>query len=117
MHAFAPTTKRKLQAKRLPPSGRPKKQVKTPPHPPMDPKQAASAVALKYVSDESPGIRRKKVGTGFTYVDAHGKAVRDEQTLRRIKALVIPPAWTEVWICPEANGHLQATGFDARGRN
>jgi DNA topoisomerase-1 len=73
-------------------------------------------VELKYVSDESPGIRRKKAGTGFTYIDAKGKGVRDESTLRRIKSLVIPPAWTEVWISPDSNGHLQATGFDARHR-
>jgi DNA topoisomerase-1 len=73
-------------------------------------------VDLKYVSDESPGIRRKKAGTGFTYVDAKGKGLRDEATLRRIKSLVIPPAWTEVWISPDSNGHLQATGFDARHR-
>ena len=108
---------RKLKRNDLPPSWRaPRKHVKVPTRPPADPQEAASAVSLKYVSDESPGIRRKKVGTGFTYVDAHGKAVRDEQALRRIKSLVIPPAWTEVWICPDANGHLQATGFDARGR-
>ena len=108
---------RKLKRNNLPPSWRPpREQSKLPARPPADPRAAASAVSLKYVSDESPGIRRKKVGTGFTYVDAHGKAARDEQTLRRIKSLVIPPAWTEVWICPDANGHLQATGFDARGR-
>jgi DNA topoisomerase-1 len=73
-------------------------------------------VELKYVTDETPGIRRKKVGTGFTYVGPDGRPVRDEETLRRIKALVIPPAWTEVWICADADGHLQATGYDARGR-
>jgi DNA topoisomerase-1 len=73
-------------------------------------------VDLKYASDESPGIRRKKAGTGFTYIDAKGKGLRDEATLRRIKSLVIPPAWTEVWISPDSNGHLQATGFDARHR-
>jgi DNA topoisomerase-1 len=108
---------RKWQRNDLPPSWRaPRKHAKVPARPPADPQEAASAVSLKYVSDESPGIRRKKVGTGFTYVDAHGKSVRDEQTLRRIRSLVIPPAWTEVWICPDADGHLQATGFDARGR-
>jgi DNA topoisomerase-1 len=78
--------------------------------------KAAEAVELKYVTDETPGIRRKRVGTGFTFVGPGGRAVRDEETLRRIKALVIPPAWTEVWICADANGHLQATGYDARGR-
>ncbi|HYE18291.1 MAG TPA: hypothetical protein VEA69_07590 [Tepidisphaeraceae bacterium] len=83
---------------------------------PADPKAAASAAALRYVSDESPGIRRRKTGTGFTYLDAKGKPVRDEPTLWRIKSLVIPPAWTEVWVCSSADGHLQATGYDARGR-
>jgi DNA topoisomerase-1 len=73
-------------------------------------------VDLKYVSDESPRIRRKRAGTGFTYIDAKGKGLRDDATLRRIKSLVIPPAWTEVWISPDSNGHLQATGFDARHR-
>src|SRR5437868_1027862 len=116
MHATAPTANRKLRVKQLPRSWRPQKAVKIPAQPPLDPKEAASAVSLKYVTDESPGIRRRKLGTGFTYVGTHGKAVRDEQTLRRIKSLVIPPAWTEVWICPAADGHLQATGFDVRGR-
>lgn len=100
----------------LPASWRPGKAVKIPARPPADPARAAAAVDLKYVSDESPGIRRKKAGTGFTYIDAKGKGVRDEATLRRIKSLVIPPAWTEVWISPDSNGHLQATGFDARHR-
>jgi DNA topoisomerase-1 len=100
----------------LPASWRPGKAVKIPARPPADPARAAAAVDLKYASDESPGIRRKKAGTGFTYIDAKGKGLRDEATLRRIKSLVIPPAWTEVWISPDSNGHLQATGFDARHR-
>src|SRR3954471_4653351 len=104
------------RARKLPVSWRPTKPVKIPTRPPADPARAAAAVDLKYVSDETPGIRRRKAGTGFTYVDASGKPVRDEQTLRRIKSLVIPPAWTEVWICPSPDGHLQATGFDARHR-
>lgn len=106
----------KVAKRALPSSWRPKNPVRIPHRPPTDPKEAATAVALKYVSDESPGIRRRKAGTGFTYVDARGKPLRDEQTLRRIKSLVIPPAWTEVWICPDASGHLQATGYDARHR-
>lgn len=109
------TAPRRTKAK-LPQSWRPVKKIAIPRHPPADPAKAASAVALKYVSDETPGIRRKRVGSGFTYIGAGGKSVRDEATLRRIKTLVIPPAWTEVWICPDANGHLQATGRDARGR-
>jgi DNA topoisomerase-1 len=105
-----------IAKRKLPSSWRPTRTIAIPTRPPTDPKAAASAVALRYVSDETPGIRRKRAGTGFTYVDAKGKPVRDEQTLRRIKSLVIPPAWTEVWICPESNGHLQATGYDVRGR-
>src|ERR687896_632529 len=71
---------------------------------------------LRYVSDAVPGIRRKGAGRGFTYVGPNGKPVRDAETLARIRALAIPPAWTDVWICPLSNGHLQATGRDARGR-
>src|SRR5262249_23705343 len=71
---------------------------------------------LRYVHDDRPGIRRLRSGKGFRYVGPDGKAVRDPQVLRRIRSLVLPPAWTDVWICPLANGHLQATGIDARGR-
>ncbi len=81
-----------------------------------DPQQSAKEAGLRYVSDAKPGISRKKCGKGFRYVDASGHAVRDAETLRRIRSLVIPPAWTNVWICPDARGHLQATGRDARGR-
>ena len=81
-----------------------------------DPAQSAKAAGLRYVSDSKPGIQRKKSGKGFRYVDANGKPVRDTETLTRIKSLVIPPAWVDVWICPQPNGHLQATGRDARGR-
>jgi len=72
---------------------------------------------LSYVSDQDPGIRRKVArGHGFDYVDAEGKPVTDPATLDRIRAIVIPPAWTDVWICPDAQGHIQATGRDQRGR-
>jgi len=81
-----------------------------------DPPAAAKAAGLRYVTDGKPGIRREKDGDGFRYLDAKGEPVEDEATLKRIKALVIPPAWQEVWICAQANGHLQATGRDARGR-
>lgn len=77
---------------------------------------AARAAGLRYVHDGRPGIRREKVKDGFRYLDAHGDPLKDETTLARVKSLVIPPAWTDVWICPQANGHLQATGRDARGR-
>ncbi|HUR16915.1 MAG TPA: hypothetical protein VMZ33_06495, partial [Candidatus Limnocylindrales bacterium] len=77
---------------------------------------AARAAGLRYVDRTDPGIRRVKRGDAFGFLDLAGKAVRDAATLSRIKALVIPPAWTEVWICSSANGHIQATGRDARGR-
>jgi DNA topoisomerase-1 len=81
-----------------------------------DPLESAAAAGLHYVSDEMPGIRRKRAGKGFSYFDPEGKRIHDAVTLLRIKHLVIPPAWTDVWICPDRNGHLQATGRDARGR-
>ncbi|MFK3737043.1 DNA topoisomerase IB [Massilia sp. TN1-12] len=86
------------------------------PVPNTDPPAAAKAAGLRYVHDDRPGITRKPAKDGFSYLDAHGVPVEDEATLKRIRALAIPPAWTEVWICPQANGHLQATGRDARGR-
>jgi len=81
-----------------------------------DPVASAKAAGLRYVSDMMPGIRRKRSGEAFTYEDAEGNPVEDESTLRRIKGLVIPPAWTDVWICASPLGHLQATGRDARKR-
>ena len=81
-----------------------------------DPVLSAKEAGLRYVSDAQPGIRRRKSGRGFRYVDAQGKPIRDDETLKRIRALVIPPAWTRVWICSDPRGHLQATGRDARGR-
>jgi DNA topoisomerase-1 len=81
-----------------------------------DPALSAKEAGLRYVSDAQPGIGRKKSGKGFRYVDADGKPVRDKETLRRIRALVIPPAWTDVWICADPRGHLQVTGRDKRGR-
>jgi len=71
---------------------------------------------LRHVTDATPGIRRRRAGRGFTYVDESGKRVDDPETLARLRALAIPPAWTDVWICATTNGHLQATGRDARGR-
>jgi DNA topoisomerase-1 len=81
-----------------------------------DPLLSAKEAGLRYVSDTQPGILRKKSGKGFCYVDAGGKTVRDPEVLKRIRSLVIPPAWTNVWICADPRGHLQATGRDARGR-
>ena len=71
---------------------------------------------LRHSSDDGPGIARRRSGRGFSYRDADGAVVRDSETLERIRAIAIPPAWTDVWICPWPNGHLQATGRDARGR-
>jgi DNA topoisomerase-1 len=84
--------------------------------PNADPPAAARAAGLRYVHDDRPGIRREPADDGFRYIDAKGEPVEDEATLKRIKSLAIPPAWTDVWICPQTNGHLQATGRDARGR-
>ena len=77
---------------------------------------AARAARLRHVSDDCPGITRCKAHHGFDYRDLHGALIGDVETLSRIKSLAIPPAWTEVWICPLPNGHIQATGRDARGR-
>ncbi len=81
-----------------------------------DPIEAATAAQLRYVSDERPGLRRVRRGKAFRYLGPDGEALRDLPTLRRIRALAIPPAWTEVWICPIPHGHIQAVGRDARGR-
>lgn len=76
---------------------------------------AAKAAELRYVNDKDPGIQRVKKGTGFYYI-YNNQAVKDEKQLERIRKLAIPPAWTNVWICPKENGHIQATGFDVRNR-
>ena len=77
---------------------------------------AAEGAGLRYVSDDRPGYTRKPKGDDFEWFDAEGKPIRDEQRLSRIKRLAIPPAWTDVWICPAPNCHIQATGRDARRR-
>lgn len=73
-------------------------------------------VGLRYVCDDGPAIRRRRAGKGFVYLDAKGRRIANADTLRRIRSLVIPPAWTDVWICTRADGHIQATGRDARKR-
>jgi DNA topoisomerase-1 len=78
--------------------------------------KAAVEARLHYVSDDEPGIQRVRIGRGFRYRRPDGRPLRDRATLARIRSLVIPPAWTAVWICPDADGHIQATGRDARGR-
>ena len=83
---------------------------------PVAPEASAQVAGLRYVSDTQPGLRRQRTGRGFCYRGIDGKPIRDPVELRRIKALAIPPAWTDVWLCPRSDGHMQATGRDARGR-
>lgn len=77
---------------------------------------AAITAGLVYVSDSTPGIRRKKSGKGFSYTNPDGQTIRDKALLKRIRGLVIPPAWTDVWVCPDPRGHIQVTARDAKGR-
>jgi DNA topoisomerase-1 len=77
---------------------------------------SASAAGLVYVSDQESGITRTMLDGKFRYISTRGKLIRDQAVLRRIKGIVIPPAWSKVWICPNPHGHIQATGRDARGR-
>jgi DNA topoisomerase-1 len=81
-----------------------------------DPVGSAKAAGLRYVNDRGPGIRRKRAGKHFSYVGTDGKPIRDPDELKRIRALAIPPAWTDVWISPLPRGHIQASGRDAKGR-
>ena len=78
--------------------------------------ESAEVAGLRYVTDAAPGIRRKRKGRGFAYVGTDGLEIRDQSVLERIRKLVIPPRWSEVWICPNPSGHLQVTARDARGR-
>jgi len=82
---------------------------------PTDPVKVARSAGLRYTTDRRPGIRRVRSGRSFRYITPEGKVLRS-RALRRIRGLVIPPAWTNVWICPDERGHLQATGRDGRGR-
>src|SRR4051812_8913541 len=82
----------------------------------VDPKEAAACAGLRHVSDARPGIQRRKSGKGFAYIRPDGTKLTEADVLRRIKMLAVPPAWTDVWICPIADGHIQATGRDAKGR-
>ena len=81
-----------------------------------DARAAARTSGLRYASDDRPGLTRHRAGRGFSYRDVDGRTIRDRDVRARIDALAIPPAWEDVWICPWPNGHLQATGRDARGR-
>jgi DNA topoisomerase I len=82
----------------------------------IEPSEAARRARLRYVTDTRPGIRRQRSGKSFRYFDADGKPIRDPDELQRLRKLAIPPAWKNVWICPDPQGHLLATGRDARGR-
>ena len=83
---------------------------------PSDPVESAEEAGLRYISDTGPGIRRRRSGRGFSYIGTDAQPMRDARQLARIRALAIPPAWTDVWISPTRRGHIQATGRDARGR-
>ena len=83
---------------------------------PPDTRAVAREAGLRYATDTQPGLSRRRSGTGFSYRDAAGATIRDREVIARIRSLAIPPAWTDVWICPWPNGHVQATGRDARGR-
>ena len=82
----------------------------------LPPRQLARRARLRYTTDEADGIRRVRRGRAFAYLDAEDRRVRGRETLHRIAALAIPPAWRDVWICPSPDGHLQATGRDIKGR-
>jgi DNA topoisomerase-1 len=82
----------------------------------VDSRDASESVGLSFVSDQQPGIRRQRAGRGFTFVRPNGETIHDEATLKRIRKLAIPPAYSDIWICPRADGHIQATGRDAKGR-
>lgn len=82
----------------------------------VDPREAAREAGLRYVDDTKPGLRRKRNGKGFRYIDTKGATIRDPGEIERLKSLAVPPAYTDVWICPYPNGHIQATGRDEKGR-
>jgi DNA topoisomerase-1 len=103
-----------LSSRREP--GSPRRAKVRKPSLPADPRASALEAGLRYSSDRSPGIERVQAGKTVRYRDRAGRTIRDAATLARIKALAIPPAWTSVWISPWENGHVQATGRDAKGR-
>ena len=93
-----------------------RRQAAQAPPDPLEARAAARDAGLRYATDARPGLSRRRSGRGFSYPDPDGVVVRDPDTIARIRALAIPPAWTDVWICRWPNGHLQASGRDARGR-
>ena len=82
----------------------------------LDPEESAEEAGLRYVNDMMPGIRRRRAGRGWSYIGPDGERITDAARLAWFRRLAVPPAWTDVWICPVKRGHLQATGRDARGR-
>lgn len=84
--------------------------------PVIDPQDAAESAGLTYVNDDMAGITRRRAGKGFSYRDAEGRTITDRAERRRLAALAVPPAYEDVWICPDPRGHIQATGRDAKGR-
>ncbi|CAA9537694.1 MAG: Hypothetical protein PA2244 (similar to DNA topoisomerase IB, but possibly involved in glycosyl-transfer) [uncultured Thermomicrobiales bacterium] len=112
------TTPDGAAARRNRPMSRRRNTAAPPPLPELitDPVASAKAAGLRYVSDATPGFGRKRAGKAFSYLDRDGNPIRDRETIARIKALGIPPAWTDVWISPDPRGHIQATGRDAKGR-
>jgi DNA topoisomerase-1 len=115
--ATRPASRRRASRTRLPRSStRRKPAPRQPLAAPPPPEESAAAAGLRYVSDTGPGIRRKRSGSGFRYVGPDGRRITDGTALERIRKLAIPPAYTDVWICPSPDGHIQATGRDARGR-
>jgi DNA topoisomerase I len=104
--------------RRAPPGGR-RRDAGAPRKPRLTaplPTESAQEAGLRYVSDTMPGISRKRAGSGFTYIGPDGRRITNQKEIARIRSLAIPPAYTDVWICPDPNGHIQATGRDARGR-
>jgi DNA topoisomerase-1 len=83
---------------------------------PLDPELSAEEAGLRYLTDDGPGVRRRRAGKGFTYIGPDGRRITDPERIAWFRRLAIPPAWTDVWIAPIRRGHLQATGRDARGR-
>ena len=79
-------------------------------------RRTATRIGLKYVTDAYPGITRRRSGTGWLFFAPNGVRIRDAGKRERLNKLAIPPAWTDVWICPDPDGHIQATARDARGR-
>src|ERR1041385_4835341 len=107
----------RLRIKYVPALHRKKEQEKEPASQiAIESEEAADEAGLRYVSDDRPGSTRQSKGDDCEYFDTEGKPIRDETRLLRIKRLAIPPAWKQVWICPSPNGHIQATGRDARCR-